>query len=131
MSINTQLFASKNEAVLFACLQILDEDLAWRLLEKVHEKERWELDCSKDEFNDAVKAEYIKKQDLDINRIQEMQKYQYERRKLSGWRILPVQVLSGFILNFKGLSITKQALTAKIKVGVNNMIGTTKRIIRR
>lgn len=56
MSINTQLFASKNEAVLFACLQILDEDLAWRLLEKVHEKERWELDCSKDEFNDAVRA---------------------------------------------------------------------------
>ena len=56
MSINTQLFASKNEAVLFACLQILDEDLAWRLLEKVHEKERWELDCSKDEFRDAVKA---------------------------------------------------------------------------
>ena len=56
MSINTQLFASKNEAVLFACLQILDEDLAWRLLEKVHEKERWELECSKDEFNDAVRA---------------------------------------------------------------------------
>ena len=56
MSINTQLFESKNEAVLFACLQILDEDLAWRLLEKVHEKERWELDCTKDEFNDAVKA---------------------------------------------------------------------------
>lgn len=56
MSINTQLFASKNEAVLFACLQILDEDLAWRLLEKVHEKKRWELDCSKDEFNDAVRA---------------------------------------------------------------------------
>lgn len=56
MSINTQLFASKNEAILFACLQILDEDLAWRLLEKVHEKERWELDCSKDEFRDAVKA---------------------------------------------------------------------------
>ena len=56
MSINTQLFASKNEAVLFACLQILDEDLAWRLLEKVYEKERWELNCSKDEFSDAVKA---------------------------------------------------------------------------
>lgn len=56
MSVNTQLFASKNEAVLFACLQILDEDLAWRLLEKVHEKERWKLDCSKDEFNDAVRA---------------------------------------------------------------------------
>lgn len=56
MSINTQLFASKNEAVLFACLQILDEDLAWRLLEKFYEKERWELDCSKDEFSDAVKA---------------------------------------------------------------------------
>lgn len=56
MSINTQLFASKNEAVLFACLQILDEDLAWRLLEKLYEKKRWELDCSKDEFRDAVNA---------------------------------------------------------------------------
>lgn len=56
MSINTKLFKGKNEAVLFACLQILDEDLAWRLLEKVYEKERWEIDCSKDEFRDAVNA---------------------------------------------------------------------------
>ena len=56
MSINTKLFKSKNEAVLFACLQILDEDLAWRLLEKVYEKERWEIDCSKDEFRDAINA---------------------------------------------------------------------------
>lgn len=56
MSINTKLFKGKSEAVLFACLQILDEDLAWRLLEKVYEKERWEIDCSKDEFRDAVRA---------------------------------------------------------------------------
>lgn len=56
MSINTKLFKGKNEAILFACLQILDEDLAWRLLEKVYEKERWEIDCSKDEFRDAVRA---------------------------------------------------------------------------
>ena len=56
MSINTKLFKGKSEAVLFACLQILDEDLAWRLLEKVYEKERWEIDCSKDEFRDAIRA---------------------------------------------------------------------------
>ena len=81
-------------------------------------------------FTEAVKAGYIEKQDLDINRIQEMQAYQFERRKLSGWRILPVQLTSGFILKFKGLSITKQALTANLKKGLSNTKGTFKRIIK-
>jgi len=56
MSISTTLFRTKNDAVLFVCMQVLDEDLAWRLLEKVYEKERWEIDCSKDEFRDATNA---------------------------------------------------------------------------
>lgn len=81
-------------------------------------------------FNEAVKVGYIEKQDIDINRIQEMQAYQFERRKLSGWRILPVQLTSGFILKFKGLSITKQALTANLKKGLSNTKGTFKRIIK-
>ena len=85
------------------------------------------------DFNNFINEEKIREEERrkEEERLREEQRLQYERRKLSGWRILPVQVLSGFILNFKGLSITKQALTAKIKVGVNNMIGTTKRIIRR
>ena len=81
-----------------------------------------------DLFNEAVKTGYIESNNLSVNRIQEMQKYQYERRKLSGWRILPVQLFSGFILNFKGLSIVKQALTAQMKVGIVNMVGTIRRI---
>lgn len=79
-------------------------------------------------FNEAVKAGYIKSNELSINRIQEMQNYQYERRKLSGWRILPVLLHSGFILHFKGLNITRQALTAQLKLGVRNMVGTIRRI---
>lgn len=79
-------------------------------------------------FNEAVKNGYIESNNLSVNHIQEMQKYQYERRKLSGWRILPVQLFSGFILNFKGLSIVKQALTAQMKVGIRNMLGTIRRI---
>lgn len=82
-------------------------------------------------FDEAIKTGYIESHELEINHIQEMQNYQYERRKLSGWRILPVQFFSGFILNFRGLGITKQALTAKVIVGINNMIGTTKRILSR
>lgn len=82
-------------------------------------------------FEDAIKTGYIESQKLDISRILEMQNYQYERRKLSGWRIVPVQLLSGFILNFKGLSIFKQARTANLKVGFNNMRGTFKRIIKK
>lgn len=79
-------------------------------------------------FNEAVKNGYIESNNLSINSIQEMQNYQYERRKLSGWRILPVLVLSGFILNFKELSITKQALTAQMGVGIRNMVGSIRRI---
>ena len=81
-------------------------------------------------FKDASQTGYIISENLDISRIQEMQAYQFERRKLSGWRIIPVQLFSLFILNFKGLSIFKQAKTAKFSIGISNLKGTTERILR-
>lgn len=78
----------------------------------------------------AVDAEYIVRKTLDINKIAEMQPYQYERRKLEGWRLIPVQMFSGFLLNFKGLRIFRQAATANFFSGIKNMIGSTKRFIR-
>lgn len=81
-------------------------------------------------FNKACEDGYIQKEDLDISKIQIMQAYQYQRRKLEGWRLIPVQLKTGILLNFKGLSITKQALGANWIEGIKNLIGTTKRILR-
>lgn len=78
----------------------------------------------------AGKRGYIVRNSLSIDKIAEMQSYQYSRRKLEGWRLVPVQLFSGFMLKFKGLHIIKQALTANVLVGIKNMVGTAKRIIK-
>lgn len=66
---------------------------------------------------------------LEVSKIKEIQNYQFQRRKLIGWRYLPVQICTGFILNFKGLGIMKLALTANLINGLQNMLGTLKRMI--
>lgn len=72
----------------------------------------------------AESAGYIEKNDIDVKEIKNMQKYQYERRKLTGWRLIPVQIMTGFMLDFKGLGIVKQSLSADVKTGIHNMLGT-------
>ena len=81
-------------------------------------------------MDDAEKNGYIVRNALDINKIVEMQSYQYNRRKLVGWRLVPVQLFSGFMLKFKGLHIFKQAMSAKFTSGIKNMLGTAKRMIK-
>ena len=81
-------------------------------------------------MNLAEKAGYIINNPLDITTIKDKQKYQYERRKLTGWRIIPVQLFTFGVLNFRGLGIYKQASSANVKIGINNMIGTIKRFIK-
>lgn len=82
----------------------------------------------KEIMQEAEQMGYLNSKTLDITRIKEQQRYQYSRRKLTGWRMIPVQIVTGFLLNFKGLGIWKQAMTASPKEGVNNAIGTYKRI---
>ena len=84
----------------------------------------------KDIMERAEKNGYVVRKSLDINKIAEMQSYQYNRRKLEGWRLVPVQLFSGFMLKFKGLHIFRQALSAKFTTGIKNMLGTTKRMIK-
>lgn len=79
-------------------------------------------------MQNALTAGYIEINNLDIDRIKEQQPYQYIRRKLEGWRLLPVQLVTGFIIRFKGLSIWKQAATANYKDGIRNLIGTYRRL---
>jgi coenzyme F420 hydrogenase subunit beta len=84
----------------------------------------------KDIMERAEKNGYVVRKSLDINKIAEMQSYQYNRRKLEGWRLVPVQLFSGFMLKFKGLHIFRQALSAKFTTGIKNMLGTAKRMIK-
>lgn len=70
---------------------------------------------------------YIEKKALEIENIKQQQTYQFKRRQLEGWRLVPVQLMTGGMLHFKGLSIWRQALSANLKVGIRNMRGTYKR----
>ena len=81
-------------------------------------------------MNAARKKGYVDVVEMDINRIQEQQSYQYNRRKLEGWRLLPVMVATCGLINFKGLGIWRQAFTADFITGMKNMIGTFKRLIK-
>lgn len=82
-----------------------------------------------DIMQDAIKAGYIESREMDIQIIKEQQAYQYNRRKIEGWRITPVQIITGGILNFKGLGIYRMAVRASIGYGVRNMVGTFKRLL--
>lgn len=81
-------------------------------------------------MRDAQNRGYIDKIELDIDKIKEQQSYQYNRRKLEGWRLIPVQIITGGLINFRGLGIWKQALKADIRTGIKNMTGTFKRLVK-
>ena len=62
---NTKFFERKSEAMRFIEQPVeidlginqptrLQNDLAWWLLEKIYGKDRWHVNCSKQEFEDAV-----------------------------------------------------------------------------
>jgi coenzyme F420 hydrogenase subunit beta len=83
-----------------------------------------------DLFNDVIKKQQLVSQDLIIDKIAEMQQYQYQRRLIVGYRILPVQIMTGMLLKFKGLGIQKLMQQANKKTGLKNMLGTAKRFIK-
>jgi coenzyme F420 hydrogenase subunit beta len=79
-------------------------------------------------MSDACKSGYIEYHNLDVDRIKEMQAYQHSRRKLVGWRLLPVKIATIGLIDFKGLGIGTQAKNANLNKGIKNMIGSIKRI---
>ncbi|MCD8291592.1 MAG: Coenzyme F420 hydrogenase/dehydrogenase, beta subunit C-terminal domain [Prevotella sp.] len=81
-------------------------------------------------FDEAVKAGYIETEILDIDKIKDIQRYQYNRRHLIGWRVLVVQLLSGFILEFKGFGFIKTSLKTNFFVAVRDALGTAKRFYK-
>lgn len=77
-------------------------------------------------FNEALKDKSIESKDMKTDVINLMQPYQYQRRHLIGWRILPIL----FTVKFKGLGIFRLALRANLKQGISNMIGSFYRLYR-
>ena len=75
----------------------------------------------------AVKAGYLTTQGLDANKISIAQPYQYERRKAVGWRILAIQLLTNWLLHFKGLNLFSHSVKYNWHKGLKNFIGTIKR----
>ncbi|RKD90770.1 Coenzyme F420 hydrogenase/dehydrogenase, beta subunit C-terminal domain [Mangrovibacterium diazotrophicum] len=81
-------------------------------------------------FQKALAEKAIISESLEESKIKEIQNYQYLRRLLAGYRILPVQIFTGGLLSFKQLSLFKLALKANYITGLNNLLGTMKRLIK-
>lgn len=81
-------------------------------------------------FYDAVANKSIEMRDLNIENIKNIQKYQYNRRVLVGYRLIPIQLLSGFILNFKNIGINRMFFKAKIKSGIGEFLGALSRFYK-
>lgn len=81
-------------------------------------------------FDDAEVKGYICTEELQIEDIQNIQRYQYNRRHMVGWRIAAVQCLTGGILKFSGLGSYHTALRSNIFKGLKEAVGTAKRLIK-
>ena len=81
-------------------------------------------------FKEAEEKGYIVTESLNVNEIQYMQRYQYDRRHLVGWRIAAVQCLTGGILDYRGLGFYRTALKGNKARGIKDALGTAKRFIK-
>lgn len=81
-------------------------------------------------FNEAIKAGYIEADSLNVEDVIHMQRYQYERRHMVGWRIAAVQIMTFGLLNFRGLGFVHTALQANYSKGFKDFVGTIKRLIK-
>jgi len=82
-------------------------------------------------MREAIQAGYIDVEQLDINKVEQMQRYQYSRRKEAGWRIAAACFLSGFKVHFRGTGWLRNAMTINPLRGLRIMMGSAKRYIRR
>lgn len=81
-------------------------------------------------FRRAEKAGYIVAEALDAGRVRDMQRYQYVRRHLVGWRIAAVQCLTGGMLDFRGLGFYRTALEGNWAKGLKDALGTARRFMK-
>lgn len=81
-------------------------------------------------FEDAIKQGYIEDEELNVDDVKDMQRYQYNRRHYVGWSIGMVQLLSCRLLHWNGLGYYKMARKANFVQGVKYALGTAKRFLK-
>lgn len=81
-----------------------------------------------DLLNDAIRNKKINSNDFKEDTLKFIQKYQYERRMYFGFRIIPIQLLKGFMLKYRNLNILGLMLLGNFKIGLKNAYGTFKRV---
>lgn len=82
----------------------------------------------KEIYDQAIQSGYIESHKLDISKIAQMQPYQVARRKLTLWRLLPLQFKTGFLLQFKKMGIVTLGMKTNPKTALGTLIGSIKRI---
>lgn len=81
-------------------------------------------------FEESQRAGYLEIEKLYVSDVKDMQRYQFERRRYVGWRILVVQIMSGGILHFRGLGFVHMAMKANLYRALHDMYGTIKRFYK-
>lgn len=79
-------------------------------------------------FQEASEQGYITVKDMNLDRIGEIQPYQNQRRRLTFWRLLPLQVKTGFLMKFEGLGIFKLGMKAGFVKALKTLIGSCRRV---
>lgn len=81
-------------------------------------------------MEEAKSAGYIDTDELNIDDVKDMQRYQFDRRHYVGWRIAAVQLATSFLLNFHGLGYVHTALKANFYRALKDSYGTLKRLCK-
>ena len=81
-------------------------------------------------LREAGNKGYLVIQNLQLGKVNEMQPYQYHRKELVGWRVLPIKLFTLGLISFKGLGLYRAALKANLLEGVMNMLGSIKRLLK-
>jgi coenzyme F420 hydrogenase subunit beta len=83
--------------------------------------------------NDLIKAAsaegYISIDELQKDKVEKMQPYQYERRLFVGYRLIIIQLFTLSLLNFKNTAFLKLMGKYPVLKGIKNSVGTMRRFI--
>lgn len=80
-------------------------------------------------FNKVTEDKKVVSDRISIERIKNMQPYQYKRREIVGVRILATIMGKGVLFNFRGLRLLENLMNNSLKNIVLNFYGTLKRIL--
>ena len=82
-------------------------------------------------FNQASEEEVVVSKQLDKKLLAAMQPFQYRRRIMVGWRLIPLKLKNYGLIDFTGLGLVRMVKSSPKSQGFREMLGTMKRIIKR